>query len=1711
MRKLFMGILCASLLFQHMSTIHAEEAEMENTGNQTESIPVSGITVSPSSLELLSGETAQLSAVISPSDADNQNVTWRSSNTSVVSVDQNGFVTAAGAGNATVIAMSEDGGYFDACSVNVTAKAESFSSESYYVWLKPGESKQIEYTLYPEGSVGTVEWEVNWGNDIATIDPDGTVHASYDTGIAYWYGKLDGSYLHQYVIFVANEPSSISLEDQQIKMGVDTYRTCYLNVNERSASYCRKHITSSNPDIVEITSEEWNGWQSFEVHAKAAGTATITVTADNGVSTSATVEVLEGKFADSIRPKEETVWLKPGEEKQLEYILEPEDAEDVVEWKLSYDHNIQCITLKEGGIVHADNVYADAYVDAYIYNGSHAHYQIYVAADPDSITASKQKIIMSKGSERQIYLDTQPNNAYNCRKHVVSSDPDTVSVDREWTASNFSVHANEAGTSRISVTADNGISTEIEVEVVDGLFADSITAVEDEVWLKLGESKQLEYILDPADAQDPVEWSSSGYGPNGHAVELNENGKVTAKKIGTEYITARILNGNSVEYRVHVSEEPTSFGIEKKSLIMAPGTSESIYISISPDSASRCRKRVVSDHPEIVSVEREYTGDQYIYLSSHQAGKAVISITADNGVSASVEVEVIEGIAESISAAGSSGPPGSGENEVWLNAGESMQLEYVLSPSTAQETPLFTSSNDEIVSVDKNGMITAEYMQGRAQISAVIRNGRSVSWQVRINEQPSKMYFEKNEYQMIPGESASANVLFEPRFILGSHLEYSSSDPLVVSFGSYDEHGSYTSPSTFKAHKPGKAIITATADNGVSAQAEVTVMDGYADTIRTDQSQIFMYLGETLSLPYRLSSYSGNTSNEKITWEVVSGSDTVSVDQNGKITAKAYGKAIVCGALSSLYRNSPDAVIDEWSYTPDVVRFEVFVAKQPESLHFPRDQYEIYAGQSLRLYAVSDSAESENAEKEYISSDPSIVSMNFYGREVSVTGIKPGTATVTAKSANGVSASVVITVKDGSGISNTAQSRGFNWLQPCMYPGEVFDLRQSNWGGVEFDPSFRWVSKDENVATVEDGIITAVSQGTAVIEQVDPEGIVRTIWFVYVNNAQSIHFIQDEYWFPVNTYLNYDELLYAEPNDQMFDVSMVSSDEEILHIAEEGTAHYGYTIKTGTVVVNAETGNGLKAQCIVHVGKRAAASQLELLEKEPLTVHTGYLRKVELQVLPAYANPFGYTLESSDPEVVKIISRDVNDSYYGDLSAWTRPFILGVKAGTATVTARLKENPDVSVAFDVTVEDGIPEDGEYLQVMYRLDDVRNKAEYIGSSDEYTCYAGERYIILGQGLETERGYQENGLHGGMLSRKISHPVILENNNNCIIESRDDTGAASGPTAFYYHNEEFCFLAAHPGNAVVKVSEEKTVRIKVIDRDSAVSVYGNSLNLEGRIGVNYYLDIPENEAESTDISISVNGNDTVIHAKDAPVRTVSGKPMRLVSVFVSAKEMRDTIVLRVFDSNGLPRTLFDTEGKDVTETGYIYSVASYFEKAQASSNEKLKKLTNAMNTYGKYAQIYFNYHTNQFTETEDVSAVTADTVKKYRALTAGSVEGLNYLGGSLELDSDTSVRVYFTLDQGRNIKEFTFRVNGEDAEALSGGNGRYYIALNNIAAQDLHKSISFTAEKDDEVIMVNYYPLSYAYSALSSDKTGDAIRNTCRALYLYNQQAIEYFNN
>ncbi|MEL6916350.1 MAG: DUF5060 domain-containing protein, partial [Bacteroidota bacterium] len=88
-------------------------------GSSGENVPVTGLSVTPSSASLDVGDTIDLNFTVSPSNATNKNVTWTSSNNALATVNANGRVTALAEGNVTITARTQDGGFTDTSAIQI--------------------------------------------------------------------------------------------------------------------------------------------------------------------------------------------------------------------------------------------------------------------------------------------------------------------------------------------------------------------------------------------------------------------------------------------------------------------------------------------------------------------------------------------------------------------------------------------------------------------------------------------------------------------------------------------------------------------------------------------------------------------------------------------------------------------------------------------------------------------------------------------------------------------------------------------------------------------------------------------------------------------------------------------------------------------------------------------------------------------------------------------------------------------------------------------------------------------------------------------------------------------------------------------------------------------------------------------------------------------------------------------------------------------------------------------------------------------------------------------------------------------------------------------------------------------------------------------------------------------------------------------------------
>ena len=136
---------------------------------EPQTIAVESVSVSPGTLSLTEGESGNLTASVSPSNASDKTITWTTSDAAVAMVSD-GRVTAVKAGTATITATA--GAQKGACTVTVFAAVVAVTGISLDITEKElleGETQQLTATVEPSDATDkTVTWSTS-NNKVATV------------------------------------------------------------------------------------------------------------------------------------------------------------------------------------------------------------------------------------------------------------------------------------------------------------------------------------------------------------------------------------------------------------------------------------------------------------------------------------------------------------------------------------------------------------------------------------------------------------------------------------------------------------------------------------------------------------------------------------------------------------------------------------------------------------------------------------------------------------------------------------------------------------------------------------------------------------------------------------------------------------------------------------------------------------------------------------------------------------------------------------------------------------------------------------------------------------------------------------------------------------------------------------------------------------------------------------------------------------------------------------------------------------------------------------------------------------------------------------------------------------------------------------------------------------------------------------------------------
>jgi uncharacterized protein (TIGR02145 family) len=165
--KLFGSISIAMLIIFVMAGCDFFDNLFDNT------VDVTGVSLNYTSISLEVDDTQTLNAIITPSDATNQSVTWTSSAPAIATVSSGGLVTAVASGTATITVITEDGNYTAKCTVTVTST--KWVEINGIKWAKCNVDMPGTFAPNPEDAGMIYQWnrKVGWSAADPMINSDG--------------------------------------------------------------------------------------------------------------------------------------------------------------------------------------------------------------------------------------------------------------------------------------------------------------------------------------------------------------------------------------------------------------------------------------------------------------------------------------------------------------------------------------------------------------------------------------------------------------------------------------------------------------------------------------------------------------------------------------------------------------------------------------------------------------------------------------------------------------------------------------------------------------------------------------------------------------------------------------------------------------------------------------------------------------------------------------------------------------------------------------------------------------------------------------------------------------------------------------------------------------------------------------------------------------------------------------------------------------------------------------------------------------------------------------------------------------------------------------------------------------------------------------------------------------------------------------------------
>ncbi len=478
--------------------------------------PVTTVTLDYTDVTLRIGETFRLTSKVLPEDATNKALTWVSSDTSVVTVED-GMLTAVAGGDAAILVQSVDSGVTALCNVKVYQPVESVTLSNNDMEVRKGTEFWLYATVSPSNAdIPAISWTCS-NPKVATVDSTGKVITLAAGEAVITATSIDNPEAFASCKLTVLEPVdgiSLNVVKKAIYKGekfVITPTVTPEDADNKTVTY-----VSSDPDIASVDA---NGI----VTGLKGGTCIILVTTvERGLVASCEVEVYE--FVSGIKINGVGGNINLGETRRLTAEVTPESATNSgIRWTSS---NKGIIQVGADGTVKAVG-YGNATVTAIATDGSGVYATIdFRCIKPvTSISVSPSYVTMLNGNTTKVTATVSPADATIKHLEWSSSDESIAIVDYDG-----GITGVNPGICYVYVksTDGNDITATVKVTIKPVVPATSVKVSSGELTLLPGQNATLSYKLRPSNSTDNVEWVTS----DPAVATVSSTGVVTAKGQG---------------------------------------------------------------------------------------------------------------------------------------------------------------------------------------------------------------------------------------------------------------------------------------------------------------------------------------------------------------------------------------------------------------------------------------------------------------------------------------------------------------------------------------------------------------------------------------------------------------------------------------------------------------------------------------------------------------------------------------------------------------------------------------------------------------------------------------------------------------------------------------------------------------------------------------------------------------------------------------------------------------------------------------------------------------------------------------------------------------------------------------------------------------------------------------------------------------------------